>query len=70
MEEIGIIDAIKDETLPRGESAKGADVSATTYEELDTDDLYVRWDPWNWHLFVCRLFELVIHVSAIFLFRC
>jgi hypothetical protein len=44
MEEIGIIDAIKDEALPRGESAKssGADTASPTYDELDTDDLYVR----------------------------
>jgi hypothetical protein len=44
MEEIGIIDAIKDEALPRGESAKsgGTDATSATYDELDTDDLYVR----------------------------
>jgi hypothetical protein len=44
MEEIGIIDAIKDETLLPSHAAKaggGADASASA-EELDTDDLYVR----------------------------
>ncbi len=44
MEEIGIIDAIKDEALLPSHAAKaggGADASASA-EELDTDDLYVR----------------------------
>jgi hypothetical protein len=43
MEEIGIIDAIKDEALPShaAKAGGGADASASA-EELDTDDLYVR----------------------------
>jgi len=43
MEEIGIIDAIKDEALLPSQSVKagGVDVSVAS-EELDTDDLYVR----------------------------
>jgi len=42
MEEIGIIDAIKDEALPRGESTK-LDAGASSYDGLDSDDLYVRY---------------------------
>jgi len=43
MEEIGIIDAIKDEALPShaAKAGGGADASASA-EELDSDDLYVR----------------------------
>ena len=42
MEEIGIIDAIKDEALPSHSTKVGGTDVSSTYEELDTDDLYVR----------------------------
>jgi hypothetical protein len=42
MEEIGIIDAVKDEALPSQSSKIGGLDVNSSFEELDNDDLYVR----------------------------